>query len=59
MKIKTYFSQKPLNQILYVAFGYMEMKIYQHDAGHMTKMAAMPIYGKIPLKESSSPEPVE
>ena len=24
------------------------MKIYQHDAGHMTKMAAMPIYGKNP-----------
>ena len=22
------------------------MKIYRHDAGHMTKMAAMPIYGK-------------
>ena len=22
------------------------MKIYQHDAGHMTKMAAMPVYGK-------------
>ena len=28
----------------------MEMKIYEHDAGHMTKMVAMPIYGKIPLK---------
>ena len=24
------------------------MKIYQHDAGHMTKMAAAPIYGKNP-----------
>ena len=22
------------------------MKIHQHNAGHMTKMAAMPIYGK-------------
>ena len=22
------------------------MKIYWHDAGYMTKMAAMPIYGK-------------
>ena len=22
------------------------MKINQHNAGHMTKMAAMPIYGK-------------
>ena len=28
----------------------MEMKIYWHDAGHMTKMAAMPIYGKNPSK---------
>ena len=26
------------------------MKIYQHDAGHMTKMAATPIYGKTPSK---------
>ena len=26
------------------------MKIYWHDAGHMTKMAAMPIYGKNPSK---------
>ena len=26
------------------------MKIYSHDAGHMTKMAAMPIYGKNPSK---------
>ena len=26
------------------------MKIYWHDAGHMTKMAATPIYGKNPLK---------
>ena len=28
----------------------MEMKINKHDAGHMTKMAAMPIYGINPLK---------
>ena len=27
------------------------MKIYQHDAGHMTKMAATPIYGKNPSKK--------
>ena len=27
-------------------FRYKEMKIYEHDAGHMTKMAATPIYGK-------------
>ena len=26
------------------------MKIYKHDAGHMNKMATMPIYGNIPLK---------
>ena len=32
------------------AFKYKEMKIWWHDAGHMTKMAAMPLYGKNPLK---------
>ena len=26
------------------------MKICEHDAVHMTKMAAMPIYGKKPFK---------
>ena len=26
------------------------MKIHEHDAGHMTKMATKPIYGKIPSK---------
>ena len=26
------------------------MKIHQHNAGHMTKMAAMPLSGKITLK---------
>ena len=26
------------------------MKIREHDAGHMTKMAAKPIYGKKPFK---------
>ena len=26
------------------------MKIFKHDPGHMTKMAAMPIYGKNPSK---------
>ena len=26
------------------------MKIYWHDGGHVTKMAAMPIYGKNPSK---------
>ena len=28
----------------------MEMKINKHDAGHITKMATMPIYGINPLK---------
>ena len=31
-------------------------KVYINCPGHMTKMAAMPIYGKN-LKKSSSPEP--
>ena len=30
------------------AFRYKETKICQHDASHMTKMAATPIYGKNP-----------
>ena len=31
-------------------------KVYINGTGHMTKMAAMPIYGKT-LKKNSSPEP--
>ena len=34
------------------------MKIYTTELGHMTNMAAMPIYGKN-LKKSSSPEPID
>ena len=34
------------------------MKIYINELGHMTKMAAMPIYGKN-LKKYSSPEPID
>ena len=34
------------------------MKIYINDLGHMTNMAAMPIYGKT-LKNTSSPEPID
>ena len=34
------------------------MKIYTNELGHMTNMAAMPIYGK-DLKKSSSPEPID
>ena len=33
------------------------MKIYINELCHMTKMAAMPIYGEN-LKKSSSPEPI-
>ena len=33
-----------------------ETKVCSNDVGHMTSMAAMPIYGKN-LKKSSSPEP--
>ena len=33
-----------------------ETNIYSNGPGHMTKMAAMSIYGKN-LKKSSSPEP--
>ena len=32
--------------------------VYMNNPGHMTKMAAMSIYGKNPLK-SSYPEPVD
>ena len=34
------------------------MKIHEHDAGHMTKMATKTIYGKN-LQKSSSPEPLD
>ena len=34
------------------------MKIYTNEVGHMTNMAAMPLYGKN-LKESFSPEPID
>ena len=34
------------------------MKIYTNELGHMTNMAAMPIYGKN-LKKSSSREPLD
>ena len=47
-------SQKPLSQskpnFICKLSDTREMKIYWHDAGHMTKMAAMPIYGKNPSK---------
>ena len=34
------------------------MKIYINELGHMTNMAAMPIYGKNP-KKSSTPELID
>ena len=53
IKIKTCFSQKPLGHFQpnfvctcnHECLGYKEMEINQHDAGDMTKMAAIPIYG--------------
>ena len=39
------------------AKGRMGMKIYTNELGHITNMAAMPIYGKN-LKKSS-PEPLD
>ena len=40
------------------AYGRTGMKIYTNDLGHMTNMAAMPIYGKNLIK-SSSPEQID
>ena len=34
------------------------MKIHINELGHMTNMAAMPIYGKN-LNKSSPPEPID
>ena len=34
------------------------MKFYTNELGHLTNMAAMPIYGK-KLEKSSSPEPID
>ena len=56
MKIKTRFSQKPLghfNQILYVSFQVQRNENLLWDAGHMTKMAVMPLYGKKTLQKFS------
>ena len=38
--------------------GTLGKKNCSNDLGHMTNMAAMPIYGKN-LKKSSSPEPID
>ena len=45
-------------KFLMLACRNKEIKIHQHNAGHMTKMAAMPISGKI-LQKSSFHEPLE
>ena len=52
MKIKTGFSQKPVNHfetILYVSFK-VQLKFNDMIADHMTKMATMPINVKNPSK---------
>ena len=54
-KVKTCFSLKKLGDL---EPGRIGMKIYTNDLGHMTNMAAMPIYGKN-LKKSFSPEPID
>ena len=47
----------PIKAKFYVEPPWEEgMKVCINGPGHMTKMAAMPIYGKN-LKKSSSPEP--
>ena len=54
LKIKTGFSQIPLGHfepnLVCKLSNYREMKLCLHDNGHMTKMAAILIYGKDPLK---------
>ena len=61
-KVKTCFSHKQLadvgTKIHMKALGRIGMKIYTNELGHMTDMAAMPIYGKY-LKKSSSQEPID
>ena len=58
MKIKTYFLSRTTGWVLtqfwmnHVVFRFLAMKIYKYNAGHMTKMAAMPVFGKIPLNSS-------
>ena len=47
----------PIKAILYVEPPWAGgTKVHRNGPGHMTKIAAMPIYGKN-LKKSSSPEP--
>ena len=62
LKVKTCFFSKTVgsfeSKIHMKAYGSIEMTIYTNEVGHMTNMAAIPIYGKN-LKKSSSPEPID
>ena len=60
-KVKTCFLKNSLaikTKAHMKAYGRMGMKTYTNELGHMTNMAAMPIYCKN-LKKSSSPEPID
>ena len=59
MKIKIGFSQKAVDhfQPNFVCKLFHTRKIKLHDAGHMTKMAAMPIY--VMNLSKCSPEPLD
>ena len=62
MKIKTGFSRKAVDHFqpfsfCIQAFQCEENKIKLHDVGHMTKMAAMPIY--VMNLSKYSPEPLD
>ena len=58
LKIKTGFSQIPLGHFkpnfVFKLSGTGKFKICLHDDGHMTKTAALPIYGKKNIQNSSS-----
>ena len=61
-KVKNLFLAKTVKRfgtkIHMKAWGRIGMKIYTNELGHITNMAAMPIYGKN-LKKSSSLEPID
>ena len=52
------YSEAIWNQSSYESLRENRNKNYTNELGHMTNMAAMPIYGK-KLKISSSPEPID
>ena len=45
-EFKDGFFRNPWAVMNQISFCYKEMKIYEYDAGHMTKMAATPTYAK-------------